>query len=187
MGGITRMHDPSELAHDRVRRRVMNSAFLLIALLIGVDLWFCGLNWRRVLLVVGWVVGALPLALLVRACELRFKMAQEEWRRVISELPPRARGSFAFYLGLWMTTAVGLPLWLGKASGGSLWQPWDISWSLAGIWASDFFTYFRHRHERLRHLYMVTAALDDMRSFRNGVFCAMPALLIQTGMLAGIL
>jgi len=72
MRGATRMHDPSEAAHDRVRRRAMNIAFVVIVLLnvgqlklVGVHGW----GWLSVLLI---VIAAAPLGVAIRVFELRF-------------------------------------------------------------------------------------------------------------------
>src|ERR1035437_10472246 len=97
MHGATRMHDPSEAEHDRTRRRWMNVAFVVIALLnlaqlhwIGVHGW----NWLGVGLL---IVAAMPLGLAAKGFELRFKMAAAERGLVLGELAQSRKIDFAMY------------------------------------------------------------------------------------------
>jgi hypothetical protein len=164
MGGATRMHDPSEAEHDRVRRRLMNVAFFVIALLNAAQLRYVGAHgwdWLRVLLL---IVAAIPAGLAVKIFELRFKMADAERRQVIRELP---EGKFLAYAGL-ATVAFGLcaPL---------------VTWALVGIWLYDFVTYYHDRPERMRHLYAVTKTLDELRGFRAPWVWTLPVLAWEAG------
>jgi len=163
MRGMTRMHDPTEAQHDRIRRRFMNAAFVAILLLnigqlhwVGVHGW----DWLRVLLL---VVAAVPLGLGVKVFELRFKMATEERRLVLRELPLRRKLEFVAY-GLLAIVVFGLDSVL-------------FTWALWGIWFYDFVTYYHDRPERMRHLYAVTKTLDELRGFRVPWAWALPALL----------
>jgi hypothetical protein len=79
MGGATRMHDPSEALHDRVRRGAMNIALVLIALLnvaqvhwIGVYGW----EWPHALLL---VIAAAPLGVGIEVDETRQFRAPWAW------------------------------------------------------------------------------------------------------------
>jgi hypothetical protein len=162
MSGATRMHDPSEAAHDRVRRRVMNVAFVIIALLnvaqlrgIGVHGW----DWLRVLLL---ALAAAPSGVVVKIFELRFKMAVTERRQVLRDLPARTEVNFIAYAVL-VTVVYGL--------NGAF-----ATWALAGIWLYDFTTYYHDRPERMRHLYAVTKTLDELREFRAPWAWTLPAL-----------
>ena len=162
MHGAPRMHDPSEAEHDRTRRRCMNVAFVVLALLnlaqlhwIGVHGW----NWLGVALL---IVAAMPLGLVVKVFELRFKMAATERRLVLHELPTRRKIDFAIYGALVLVIFT--------------WQPRLLTWGLWGVWLYDFVTYYHDRPERLRHLYAVTKTLDELRDFRAPWVWALPAL-----------
>jgi hypothetical protein len=162
MHGATRMHDPSEAAHDRVRRRWMNVVFLIIAALnlaqlhwIGVHSW----NWLGVALL---IVASVPLGLAIKVFELRFKMATEERRLVLRELPTNQKTNFAIYSAL-VLVVFALQLRF-------------LTWGLWGIWLYDFVTYYHDRPERLRHLYAVTKTLDELRDFRAPWAWALPSL-----------
>jgi hypothetical protein len=157
MRGTTRMADPSEALHDRVRRRAMNVAFVAIAL--GC-FWMRG-PWPSVLLL---LIAAMPAAMAVRVFELRFKMAREERRQLLRELPARKWLAYA---------AVVAPVFVLDA----LW----LSWALAGIWLYDFATYYHDRPERMRHLYAVTKTLDELRDFPAPWAWALPALAWEIG------
>ena len=159
MGGATRMHDPSEAAHDRVRRRVMNIAFVVIALLNVLQLRYIGAHgwdWLRIALL---IVAAIPAGMAVKVFELRFKMAPEERRQVIRELPS---GRFFAYAAIAIVV-----FWLSMPVG---------TWALVGVWAYDFVTYYHDRPERMRHLYAVTKTLDELRNFPAPWAWALPAL-----------
>jgi hypothetical protein len=97
MGGSKRMFDPSEAAHDRVRRWLMNAAFVIIVTLV----WFVRGNWLALL-------AAMPASLAVRIFELRFKMAGSEWRQVLRELP---RWKWIIYAVLFAPVFVLSPAW----------------------------------------------------------------------------
>ena len=162
MHGATRMHDPSEAEHDRTRRRWMNVAFVVIALLnlaqlhwIGVHGW----NWLGVVLL---IVAAMPFGHAVKVFELRFKMAASERRLVLRELPTSRKIDFAIYGALVLVTFAL--------------QPRLATWGLCGVWLYDFVTYYHDRPERLRHLYAVTKTLDELRDFRAPWAWALPAL-----------
>lgn len=152
MGGATRMHDPSEAAHDRVRRRLMLVALVLIALAN----FFVRGHWLSVMLL---MVAAMPAGVAVKVFELRFKMAQGERRQVLRELPATKWLAYAI---------VVLPAFAVNA--------YLLSWALAGIWLYDFVTYYHDRPERMRHLYAVTKTLDEIRDFRAPWAWALPAL-----------
>lgn len=162
MGGTKRMLDPTEELHDRVRRRAMNIAFVVIALLnlaqvryVGVHGW----DWLRVALV---IIAAMPAGVGVKVFELRFKMAAEERRQALLGLPVR---KWTAYVGL-AIPAFGLA------------AP-AVTWALAGIWLYDFVTYYHDRPERMRHLYAVTKTLDELRDFRVPWAWALPALAFE--------
>ena len=162
MGGATRMHDPSEVAHDRVRRRTMNIAFVVIMLLNVAQAQFVGVrgwDWLNVLLV---MVAAMPLALAVKVFELRFKMSSVERVRMLSELPKRKKIDFAAY-GVLAIVVLGIDVML-------------VSWALAGIWLYDFVTYYHDRPERMRHVYAVAKTLDELREFPAPWAWVLPAL-----------
>jgi hypothetical protein len=165
MGGSTRMHDPSEAAHDRLRRRCMNAAFVAIAILIGI-VWrtagIHGWDWLGVGLI---VIGAVPAGLGVKVFELRFKMAREERVRILRELPRHKRAGF------WLAAA----LLLGVLA----LHPVRVTWALLGIWLYDFVTYYHDRPERLRHLYAVTKTLDELRHFPAPWAWPVPAILFE--------
>ena len=165
MGGMTRMHDPTEAQHDRVRRRLMNAAFVAILLLDMAQLHWVGLqgwDWLRVLLL---IVAAAPLGLSVKVVELRFKMTTEERRRVLHELPRRTKFEFVVY-GLLAIVVFGLDSVL-------------FTWALWGIWGYDFITYYHDRPERMRHLYAVTKTLDELRRFPAPWAWTLPALAFE--------
>jgi hypothetical protein len=163
MHGATRMLDPSEAEHDRLRRRLMNVAFVTILLLnlaqlhwIGVHEW----DWLGVFLL---ILAAAPLGLGVKVFELRFKMATDEYRRVLCELPRRTKANFIAYAIL-AVVVFGL-------------ESPRLTWALWGVWLYDFVTYYHDRPERIRHLYAVTKILDELRDFRVPWVWALPALV----------
>jgi hypothetical protein len=162
MHGATRMHDPSEALHDRTRRRLMNGAFVAIFLAslaqahwIGVSGW----DWLSVPLL---MVATIPLGLIVKMFELRFKMAAGEWRLVLRELPQSRKMELAVY-GALAVAAFAL-------------QPKLLIWALWGVWLYDFVSYYHDRPERIRHLYAVTKILDELREFPAPWAWALPAL-----------
>ncbi|HUK82503.1 MAG TPA: hypothetical protein VLZ12_07740 [Verrucomicrobiae bacterium] len=162
MRGATRMHDPSEVAQDRVRRRTMNVAFVIIVVLniaqvrvVGVRGW----DWLSVLLL---VIAAAPLGLAAKVFELRFKMANEERARMLRELPRRKEAEWAAYAVLATTTF---------AINGEF-----LTWPLAGVWLYDFWTYYHDRPERMRHVYAVAKTLDELRGFPVPWAWTLPAL-----------
>ena len=157
MRGATRMHDPSEAEHDRLRRRVMNIAFVVIVLLNAAQLRYVGADWRRVLLL---IIAAVPAGLAVKVFELRFKMAREERRQVLRELP--AAKFFAYAVLAVVVFALDAPL---------------VTWALVGVWGYDFVTYYHDRPERMRHLYAVTKTLDELRDFPAPWAWTLPALV----------
>jgi hypothetical protein len=162
MHGATRMHDPSEAEHDRTRRRWMNVGFVVIALLNVAQLFWIGVhgwNWLGVVLL---IIAAMPLGLVVKVFELRFKMAASERLLVLRELPTRRKIDFAIY-GVLMLVIFA-------------WQTRLATWGLWGVWLYDFVTYYHDRPERLRHLYAVTKTLDELRDFRAPWGWALPAL-----------
>lgn len=167
MSGATRMHDPSEAVQDRIRRRLMNVAFLVIVLLNVAQLRWTGVHgsgWLRVLLL---VVAAAPLGISLKVFELRFKMAREEREQVLRELPARKRAEFLIYLCLLLGV-------------GALNAP-RLSWALVGVWLYDFLTYYHDRPERIRHLYAVAKTLDELRGFRAPWAWTLPALAWEVG------
>ena len=135
MHGATRMHDPSEAEHDRMRRRWMNVAFVVIALLSFAQLRWIGVHGWDSLGVVLLIVAAMPLGLNVKVFELRFKMAPAERQLVLQELPTRRKIDFVIYGALVVVVfALQSPL---------------VTWGLWGIWLFDFVTYYHDRPERL--------------------------------------
>jgi hypothetical protein len=163
MRGASRMSDPSEADHDQMRRRLMNIAFVVIVLLNFAQLRYVGVagwDWLNVLLL---IVAGVPLGLAVKVFELRFKMAGEERRRVLRELPVRKKIEFAAYSAL-VTVVFAL-------------QPLFFTWMFLGVWLYDFITYYHDRPERMRHLYAVTKTLDELRDFRAPWAWALPALV----------
>lgn len=162
MRGATRMHDPSEAAHDWTRRRWMNIGFMvLLAATLAQSHWIVLRGWGCLgpgLL----IIAAAPLGVAVKIFELRFKMAATERRRVLHELPTRKKIEFTIY-GALVTFAFAL-------------QPVSLLWELWGVWLYDFITYYHDRPERMRHLYAVTKTLDEIRDFRAPWAWALPAL-----------
>jgi len=162
MGGTTRMYDPSEAAHDRVRRRAMNIAFVVIVVLdiaqwrlVGVHGW----DWLNVLAL---ALAAVPLGLAAKVFELRFKMADEERTRMLGELPTRKKMEFAVYAVLASIAFAANAAFL--------------TWPLTGVWLYDFLTYYHDRPERMRHVYAVAKTLDELRSFPAPWVWTLPAL-----------
>lgn len=165
MHGATRMYDPSEAQHDRLRRRLMNVAFVTILLLNLAQLHWIGVHgwdWLSVLLL---IVAAAPLGLAVNIFELRFKMAAVERRRVLSELPGRTKCGFVAYAIL-AVMVFGL-------------ESLRFTWALWGIWLYDFITYYHDRPERMRHLYSVMKTLDELRDFRAPWAWTLPVLVFE--------
>ena len=165
MGGATRMYDPSERQHDRLRRCLMNVAFVIILLLNLVQIRWVGVHgadWLRALFL---VLAAVPLGLSVKVFELRFKMAAEERRRVLRELPRRKKVELVAYAILVTLVFAWDSLW--------------FTWGLLGIWLYDFVTYYHDRPERIRHLYAVLKTLDDLRGFRVPWVWTLPALTFE--------
>jgi hypothetical protein len=103
------------------------------------------------------------LGLAVKIFELRFKMAAEERRLVLRELPTRKKIEFAIYSALAIFVFVS--------------QRFSLTWELWGVWLYDFVTYYHDRPERMRHLYAVTKTLDEIRDFRAPWAWALPALV----------
>lgn len=165
MRGATRMHDPSEAEHDRVRRRVMNIAFVVIALLNAGQLHFIGVHgwdWLRVVLL---AIAAAPTGLAIKVYELRFKMAQEERAQLLRELPARVEFNFIAYAALVVVVfALNAP---------------QVTWAMVGVWLYDFVTYYHDRPERMRHLYAVTKTLDELREFRAPWAWTLPAIAME--------
>ena len=162
MRGVTRMHDPSEAAHDRVRRRCMNAAFAVILAVTITQVTWIGVHTRDWLGAILACIAAAPLGLAVKVFELRFKMAAAERRLVLRELPNRQKIQFAIH-GVLVILVFLL-------------QPFSLPWLLWGIWLYDFVTYYHGRPERMRHLYAVTKTLDEFRDFRAPWAWALPAL-----------
>lgn len=165
MGGATRMHDPSEALHDRVRGRCMNIAFVLIVALLILQIKLIGLHgidWLRAILL---TVAAAPLAMAVRIFELRFKMATGERRRMLGELPRRIKLGFLAY------ALLAVPVFALNTL--------RFPWALLGIWFYDFVTYYHDRPERIRHLYAVAKTFDDLRAFRAPWAWTLPALILE--------
>ncbi|MBI5394066.1 MAG: hypothetical protein HZA91_02090 [Verrucomicrobia bacterium] len=143
MGGSHRQPDPSELGQDRARRWWMNLAFVVLA-------GGCAMSGAGVSQWLGLVAG-LPLGVVINLAEMRAKVAPEEFKLFVKELPGSRIAEFV--------------VWLGVAGAGIFVQPRVLAWMLAGAWLYDFITYYRHRPERLRHLYAVTMAIDGFRGF----------------------
>jgi hypothetical protein len=163
MRGSSRMYDPTEELHDRVRRSVINIAFVVIVLLNVAQLRLVGVHgwdWLSVLLM---VIAAAPLGIAMRVLELRFKMATEERERMLSELPAKTKAGFAVYAILSVALFVANALLL--------------TWALLGIWLYDFVTYYHDRPERIRHVYAVAKTLDELRDFPAPWAWAVPALV----------
>ena len=163
MHGATRMYDPSEAEHDRLRRRLMNIAFVAILLLNLAQLHWIGVRGWDWLSVIFLVIAAAPLGLGAKVFELRFKMATEEQRRVLRELPGRTKIEFIAYAIL---AVIILALEFQR-----------LTWALWGVWLYDFVTYYHDRPERIRHLYAVTKTLDELRDFRSAWAWTVPALV----------
>ncbi len=154
MGGIHRQEDPSELEQDRARRRWMNIVFLALA-------GGCAMSGAGVAQLLGLVAG-LPLGVVVELAEMRAKVAPAEFKLFVKELPGFRIAEFV--------------VWLGLAGACVFKQPLALAWLLAGGWLFDFLTYYRHRPERLRHLYAVTMAIDCFRRFRLPWLYPLPLL-----------
>jgi len=164
MGGSGRMHDPSEAEHDRVRRRWMNIAFVLIGLLTTGQVWFIGVHGWDWLAVINLIAAGVPLGLTVKVVELRFKMARDERRRMLRGLPQRRQVELAIFACL-----LSIALWLNAHF---------VIWSLWGMWVYDFVTYYHDRPERMRHLYAVTKTFDELRDFPAPWAWVLPALVV---------
>ena len=165
MGGATRMHDPSEALHDRVRRRCMNIAFVVIVVLLLLQINLIGLHgvdWLGVILL---AVAAAPLAMAIRIFELRFKMATGERSRMLGELPRRVKVGFLAY------ALLVIPVFALNTL--------RFPWALLGIWFYDFVTYYHDRPERIRHLYAVAKTFDDLRAFHAPWAWTLPALILE--------
>ena len=130
----------------------MNIAFVVI-LLVNV---FVSGDWLRILLL---IIAAIPAGIAIKVFELRFKMAADERRQVLRELPVRKWVVYALLV---------LPVFFLDAS--------LVTWALFGFWGYDFVTYYHDRPERMRHLYAVTKTLDEVREFRAPWAWALPAL-----------
>jgi hypothetical protein len=142
----------------------MNAAFVVIFLINGIQLRLIGVHgwdWLRVALL---ILAAVPAGLAAKIFELRFKMADEERRQVMRELPA---GKFLAYAALAIVAfALGAPC---------------VTWALVGVWGYDFVTYYHDRPERMRHLYAVTKTLDELREFRAPWAWALPAIAFEVG------
>ena len=154
MGGSHRQEDPSELEQDRVRRWWMHLAFVVLAAA-------CVLGGFGVGQLLGLLAG-LPLAILLKLGEMRLKVASGEFRLFIKELP-----SYRI---------VELAIWLGLAAAGIFKFPQAAAWMFMGGWLCDTVSYYRHRPERLRHLYAVVMAIDFFRDFRLPWIYPLPLL-----------
>jgi len=165
MGGTTRMRDPSEAQHDRVRRRLMNVAFVLIASLLFLQLKFTGVHgvdWLRAMFL---AVAAAPLAMGIKLVELRFKLADEERRRMLGELPAATTAGFAVYVALAAAVcACNVP---------------RLPWAMLGFWCYDFISYYHDRPERIRHLYAAAKILEELRGFRAPWAWTLPSLILE--------
>jgi hypothetical protein len=162
MRGATRMHDPSEAAHDRTRRRLMNVALVAILLATLGQLHWANPHQRTFLGALLLIVAGIPLGLAIKIFELRFKMAAAECRTVLRELPTRRKTDLILY-GVLASVAFAL-------------QPDNILWPIWGAWLYDFVTYYHDRPERIRHLYTVTKILDELRRFPMPWLWPLPAL-----------
>ena len=154
MGGMQRQPDPSELEQDRARRWWMNIAFVALA-------GGCAMSGAGVGQWLGLVAG-LPLGVAIKLAEMRVKVAPEEFKLFVKELSGYRIADFV--------------IWLGVAGAGIFKQPLALAWMLAGAWLYDFITYYRHRPERLRHLYAVTMAIDCFRGFHAPWLYPLPLL-----------
>jgi hypothetical protein len=163
MRGATRMYDPSEAAHDRTRRQLMNMAFGAILFVTLAQLYWGDARGRTWLGAILLIVSGAPLGLTVKIFELRFKMAAVERRAVLRELPASRKVELVLY-GLLASIVLTL-------------QPYLIVWPLWGVWLYDFITYYHDRPERIRHLYAVTKILDELRQFPAPWAWTLPALV----------
>jgi len=163
MRGATRMHDPTEARQDRRRRWLMNLAFaaILLATIIQVH-WsrVHGWDWLRAFLS---VIAGVPLGLAVKVFELRFKMASDERRRVLRELPRASKAGLIAYAALVVLAA-------GLSRQSAVWMLW-------GGWIYDFVTYYHDRPERIRHLYAIMKTLEELRDFWLPWAWPLPALV----------
>lgn len=162
MRGSSRMADPTEAEHDRVRRRAMNVGFLVLAALSTAHVLWLGVRGWDWLAVVLLIVAAIPLGLVVKIFELRFKMTTDERRRALAELPARRQVAFVAYAVL-LTGALAL-------------NPPLVLWALWGMWGYDFVTYYHDRPERMRHLYNVMKILEELRELPAPWVWTLPAL-----------
>ena len=170
MGGATRMHDPSEALHARVRRRCMNTAFVVIVALLILQVKLTGLHGIDGLRAILLAIAAAPLAMAARVFELRFKMSREERRRMLGELPRRIKLGFLAY-ALLVIPVFGF-------------NTLRFPWALLGIWFYDFVTYYHDRPERIRHLYAVAKTFDELRAFRAPWTWTLPALILEAAKIA---
>ena len=159
------MPDPSEAAHDRVRRWLMNLAIFMIVPLNVVQ-WrvaeLTGWDWLEAGLL---AVAAAPLGLAVKVYELRFKMARPERERMLNELPRHRQLALAAHVLLLVVACVG--------------GLHVVTFGLWGIWLYDFVTYYHDRPERMRHLYAIAKTLDELRDFPAPWAWVLPALAAQ--------
>lgn len=158
------MHDPSEAAHDRVRRRWMNIAFVSLAVLTTSQLCFTGVHGWDWLAIINLIVAGVPLGLTVKVVELRFKMARDERRQLLRTVPRRRQAELAGFAVLF-SAALSL-------------NPHLVLWPLWGLWGYDFITYYHDRPERMRHLYAVTKTFDELRDFPLPWVWALPAVVL---------
>lgn len=171
MGGTQRMVDPSETEHDLRRRRWMNIGFLLILVLGAAEWrWFGIRGWDAVRLV-ALVLAGVPLSMTVRVFELRFKLAADERQTLLRQLPRRVQ---------WRWVGYALVLLLAVATAGG-----QLAAVLLGMWGADFVGYYHDRPQRMRHLYAVTATLDDLRDFPAPWAWVVPAL-VAAGLTAAL-
>jgi hypothetical protein len=162
MSGATRMHDPSEALHDRVRRRAMNIAFVALVILNWLQLRWIGVHGWDWLSIVLLMIAAAPAGIVIQVFELRFKMAANERRQLLRDLPAAQQRAWFAY-ALVSSVAFGL-------------NAVELSWALTGIWLYDFITYYHDRPERIRHFYAVVKIYDSLRSFRRPWMWALPAV-----------
>ncbi len=161
MGGTRRMDDPSERAQDALRRSWMNRFLLLIILLVTGQVMITGLAGARLGQATLLLVAGVPLAICPRVFELRFKMSLAERRQSLAELPFQAKAAWVIYAA----QLTGLVLLAG-----------DLAvWILPAAWCRDFLTYYHDRPQRMRHLYAITATLDELRAWRRPWAWGLPA------------
>lgn len=142
----------------------MNAALVLLVGFSIVHWRWGGLTATDAPMVLALVVAGWPLGLGVKVFELRFKVSTEQRRQFLREIPLRRQLVWTGYVVLLLAV-----LTLERRLAG---------WALWGAWLQDFWSYYRYRPERLRHLYAVVRTLEELRRFPVPWAWVLPAVLL---------